>query len=146
MTTVASLTLLLTTLLLFFVGSGALPASDSKPAVILVPGAFHKAAVYSRVTALLAQAGYTTDAVDFPSVGGRAAEVLDRTLDIDAVKSAINARLDERKDIILVGNSYGATVIGEAVKDLEHLSSNHPGRAHRPKILGLIMVSSLLLR
>jgi alpha-beta hydrolase superfamily lysophospholipase len=141
MTTVTSLTLLLTTLLGFFVRSSALPASDNKPAVILVPGAFHKAAVYSHVTALLTQAGYTTDAVDFPSIGGHAAQVLDRTLDIDAVKSAINARLSEQKDIILVGNSYGATVIGEAVKDLEHLSSNHPGKAHRPKIIGLVMVS-----
>jgi hypothetical protein len=52
-----SLTLLLTTTLSLPTVSKAL-ALDTKPAIILVPGAFHKATVYGSVKARLYSAGY----------------------------------------------------------------------------------------
>jgi hypothetical protein len=64
-----SLMLLLITFLSLFAGSEAL-ALDNKPAVILVPGAFHKAAVYDSVKACLYRAGYgAVDAIGTYNTG-----------------------------------------------------------------------------
>ena len=65
--------------------TAAVPASK-KPAVVLVPGAFHSPRVYERVTSRLSKAGYTfLDAVALPSVG----HVVGRQADTDAVKKTL---------------------------------------------------------
>lgn len=109
-----------------------------KPAVILVPAAFSKAAVYDQVGRILSHHGYDVIAVDLPSVGRDAVKV-DRRPDIKVVQKALKEKLNQGKDVILVGNSYGGTVICDAVEDFEAKSSikfNDKG-----KILGLIFVS-----
>jgi pimeloyl-ACP methyl ester carboxylesterase len=124
----------------FYTGSRAENASPArKPSIILIPAAFSKASVYDLVQTQLSTAGYETIAIDLPSVGKRAAHV-DRTPDIKVVQAALAERLLKGKNVILVGNSYGATVICDAVKDFEDNSSL---RYHGPhgKILGLIFVS-----
>lgn len=133
------LTLLFTTFLTFFVQLHAAPTAQ-KPAIILVPGAFHKARVYDQVKGLLKNSGYNhVDAVDLPSVGPLASHV-DRTPDIALVKSVLLARLAQGRDVVLVGNSYGATVIGEAVKGLKSRSATAAQPPAQGKILGLVMV------
>ncbi|OAL46144.1 alpha/beta-hydrolase [Pyrenochaeta sp. DS3sAY3a] len=119
--------------------------TPSKPAVILVPGAFHRAKVYDHVKSLLKSSGYQhVDAVDLPSVGPLAAHV-DRTPDIAVVRGLLLARLAQGKDVVLVGNSYGATVIGEAVKGLKGRSvTATPPPAAGGKILGIIMLSGFI--
>jgi pimeloyl-ACP methyl ester carboxylesterase len=88
----------------------------------------------------------TVITLDLPSVR-KAAAYIDRNSDITAVVSAIQRRLERGRGIILVGNSYGATVISEAVKDFEKISITAPRRDGRPantphgKIRGLIMVN-----
>jgi pimeloyl-ACP methyl ester carboxylesterase len=52
-------------------------------------------------------------------------------------------RLSTGRDIILVGNSYGAAVISEAVKNYENISTTafeHNDRSPHGRIRGLIMV------
>ncbi|KAF1843939.1 alpha/beta-hydrolase [Cucurbitaria berberidis CBS 394.84] len=143
MTPVLGLVLLLvTTSLSLCVGAKASPSTD-KPAVILVPGAFHRASVYDQVKTSLKKSGYRhVDAIDLPSVGPLASYV-DRTPDIALVRTTLVARLLQGKDVVLVGNSYGATVIGEAVRGLQSMcvtTANTP----RGKILGLIMLSGFI--
>lgn len=112
--------------------------TTQKPAVILVPAAFSKATVYDQVKGILSDQGYWVVPVDLPSVGKLAAEV-DRTCDIEIVQKAIRQQIQRGKDIILVGNSYGGTVICDAVGDFEAKSSiKYTGHG---KILGLIFVS-----
>ncbi|KAL1650178.1 hypothetical protein SLS61_006101 [Didymella pomorum] len=55
------------------------------------------------------------DAVDPPSVGVDVADV-ERTADTNVVVNMLETRLSNGEDVILVGNSYGAIVIMEAVK------------------------------
>ena len=118
----------------------------SKPALILVPGAFHRASVYDAVKSQLGEAGYDRiDAVNLPSLGYEAGDI-ERTADVQAVTNLLSKRLETGSDVILVGNSYGATVIMEAVKHFEAYSaiSPHPRSATSGRILGLIMVFSRL--
>lgn len=112
-----------------------------KPAVILVPAAFSKVAVYDQVGRILSIHGYDVVAVDLPSVGRDAAKV-DRTPDIKVVQKALKEKLNQGKDVILVGNSYGGTVICDAVGDFDAKSSiKFNGKG---KILGLIFVRAVL--
>jgi pimeloyl-ACP methyl ester carboxylesterase len=139
--------ILLSAFLSFIAGSGAAPeAAKPKTAVILVHGAFGNAAVWDQVKSCLCNNGYDVEAVDLPSVG-KGAEKVDRTPDIKVVQKAIGKRVHNGRgqNVILVGNSYGATVIGDAVKDFESLSSVNAHAPAQGRVLGLIMVSNFLV-
>ncbi|KAF3033823.1 hypothetical protein E8E12_004388 [Didymella heteroderae] len=121
-------------------------AVTAKQVLILVPGAFHRASVYDEVKAQLVDLGFEhIDAVDMPSVGNNVADV-EQTADVNVVNGLLEARLSNGQDIILVGNSYGATVIMEAVKDFEDRSVvSAPGITEgEGKVLGLIMLSDYI--
>ncbi|KAJ4990696.1 hypothetical protein SVAN01_03705 [Stagonosporopsis vannaccii] len=91
----------------------------SKPALILVPGAFHRAGVHGEVTIKLRNVGYGyIDVVELPSVGYDVAGI-ERTADMGAVTELLEVMLRGGDDIVLIGNSYGATVTMEAVKAFE---------------------------
>jgi hypothetical protein len=130
---------LLVSSLLFSLGP---TVAASKLALILVPGTFHRASVYDEVKSQLGNVGYQhIDAVDLPSNGYDVADV-ERSADVQVVTKLLENYLNDGEDVILVGNSYGATVIGEAVKDFEDRSitvaSEHTQGEGR--ILGLVMV------
>lgn len=64
----------------------AVDARSDKPAVIMVPGAFHLPLVFEQVKHQLARAEYEfLDAVALPSVG----QVVGRPADTEAVKSVL---------------------------------------------------------
>ncbi|KAH6637686.1 Alpha/Beta hydrolase protein [Boeremia exigua] len=136
--------------LLLFLGTSVLApvtaAEHDKPALILVPGAFHSASVYGEVISQLSDVGYIhNDAVDLPSVGYAAADV-ERKADVEVVTELLRYRLRKGEDVIMVGNSYGATVIMEAVKDFEAYSSTFvlERTGVEGRILGLIMLSGYI--
>jgi hypothetical protein len=65
----------------------------SKPAVIMVPGAFHLPQVFDKVKRQLSRANYKfLDTVALPSVG----HVVGRQADIEAVKSVLCERFRKR--------------------------------------------------
>jgi hypothetical protein len=110
--------------------------SSQKPAVILVPAAFSQPTVYDQVKASLCDVRSEVFTVRLPSVGKGASHV-DCMPDIKAVQRILAQRLLQGRHVILVSNSYGATVICDAVNDFEHHSSV---KFHDGKILGLIFV------
>lgn len=115
---------------------------SEKPALILVPGAFHRTGVYGEVKSRLSDVGYDhVDMVELPSLGYDVVEA-ERASDADVVTGLLKGRLkDDQDDAIQVGNSCGATVIMEAVKDFENRSPNSaPTIKGQGRILGLIMV------
>lgn len=76
--------------------------ATQKPAIILVPGAFHQAVVYDKVVAGLRKDGYQDAiAVGLPSVSA----INDRNKDIEAVRSVMQQQLRKNRDVLLVGNS-----------------------------------------
>jgi hypothetical protein len=77
-------------------------AAADRPAIIFVPGAFHRAKVYDQVISHLTPSGYDhLEAIDLPSVG----QVVGRDRDIEAVRAAIVEQIDAGRDVLLVGNS-----------------------------------------
>lgn len=115
MTSFFSLVLLFSTFVSFLTGSVAVPTqltATNKPTLILIPAAFTKASVYDDVKGRLSKLGYDVVSVDLPSLGN---SHVDRTPDIKVVQKALGPRLGQGKDVILVGNSYGATVICDAL-------------------------------
>ncbi|KAF1928920.1 uncharacterized protein M421DRAFT_92046 [Didymella exigua CBS 183.55] len=133
-------------LLQFLTFSSAIPLATNKPALILVPDAFHRASVYDEVKAQLGAAGYGhISAVDLPSGDNGIADV-ERTADNNIVIGLLETRLKNGEDVILVGSSYGATAIMEAVEDFEDRSAIFVPENTRGEgqILGLIMLSGYI--
>src|SRR6201988_3724134 len=92
-------------------------AQGSKPAIVLVHGAWADGSSWAKVIPLLEKAGLNAVAVQNPPTS-----LAD---DVAATKRAI-ARLDGQ--VILVGHSYGGAVISEAGND--------------PKVVGLVYVAA----
>src|SRR5260221_10086235 len=106
-------------LLLALMGAFTNPvlAQRSKPAIVLVHGAWADGSSWARVIPLLEKAGLKAVAVQNP--------LTSLADDVAATKRAI-ARLDAR--VILVGHSYGGAVISEGGVD--------------PKVVGLVYVAA----
>lgn len=106
----------------------------------MVPGAFHQPAVYNMVAHFLHAAGYSrTYAIDLPSVGALAT----RDWDIQSVRSILAKELAADHNVLLVGNSYGGTVIAEAVKGYKTFQA-HSSRHNRGRILALVFIAGFL--
>lgn len=141
MTPVGSLLTLLLAIfgLLVHVTEAEAGGRTRKPAIILVPAAFSKATVYDQVKAMLCDIGYLVVAVDLPSIG-QSTEHVDRTSDVQVVQKALGQQIYQGQRVILVGNSYGCTVICDALKDFEYEST--VSDAADGKIMGVVFVSS----
>ncbi|KAH8727234.1 Alpha/Beta hydrolase protein [Phaeosphaeriaceae sp. PMI808] len=138
MAVLISIGLLFTVVLSLLTGSGAVPTTGkSKPALIFVPAAFSKPAVYDIVKSRLFEFGYSATAVDLPSVS-KVGRPVNRHPDIKSVQQSISKNIEQGRDVILVGNSYGATVICDAVKDFTTTSKG------KGKVVGLIFLAGFL--
>jgi pimeloyl-ACP methyl ester carboxylesterase len=83
--------------------------APDKPALLLVPGAWHlPGPTFSSTIPLLHSSGYTTSAVSLAS-NGAAKSVSDPfSLDVERVRAALATLIDEQgKDVVLVMHSYG---------------------------------------
>jgi pimeloyl-ACP methyl ester carboxylesterase len=125
-----------------FVGIGA--ASGNRATVILVPGLYHEPTAYNKVVGVLRRSQYKrVFPIDLPSVGS----MRGRDDDVAAVRTVLIKELEEGRDVVLVGNSYGGTVISEAVKGLKKATrATVVGRSLRPRgrVRGLIYLSGFL--
>lgn len=100
--------LFLGTIIITSLGATMNPASaqDSKPTIVLVHGAFAESSSWNGVLARLIAKGYPTMAVANPLRGVKS--------DADYVASVLKGI---EGSIVLVGHSYGGTVITNAVND-----------------------------
>ncbi|KAF2278500.1 alpha/beta-hydrolase [Westerdykella ornata] len=124
------------------VGNGVSAQATGKASIILVPGAFHQEIVYDQVVELLHQQQYPhVFAVDLPSVGSMAG----RNEDVTAVRNILSRELNQSRNVVLVGNSYGGTVIGEAVKGFpsNNTASTASGNSGQGKVLGLVFFAGI---
>ena len=92
--------------------------------VVLVPGAWHGAWAWDRVTPLLTAAGVSSVAVDLPGRGPGGG----RLGGLHADSAALTLELDRQDSVVLVGHSYGGAVITEA--------GDHPAVAHLVYVAG----------
>lgn len=89
------------------------------PTLVLVPGSFAPAAIYTGFVDLLRQHGLETVVVSTPSVGLRdgrpPASMSD---DVDAIQQMVNPLLEKGKDVVLLTHSYGGIPGTESLKAL----------------------------
>lgn len=89
----------------------------SKPTIVLVHGAYHRASSYDPIVPLLKERGYSVAAVELPSSGskpGKAAHLAD---DRAAVRALIESVAG---DVVVVTHSYGGFVVTHGLDGLDH--------------------------
>ncbi|KAK5172690.1 uncharacterized protein LTR77_002810 [Saxophila tyrrhenica] len=90
---------------------------SAKPAIVFVPGAWHKVAQYSLVTLRLEQAGYEVHGVDYPSTGPNPThETFDP--DVEKISGVIESLADQGRDVLVAVHSAAGIIAGEAAKGL----------------------------
>ncbi|TGO08135.1 hypothetical protein BTUL_0224g00080 [Botrytis tulipae] len=113
-----------------------------KPTLVFVPGAWHRAEIWEKVTSLLKDQHYKCIPIELPSTAG------DATIgfgdDITAVRNTILSETKQGRDVILVVHSYGGAVGQSAVKGL---TRRHPddlaSTDEKPTghVVGLVMMA-----
>ncbi|KAB8298130.1 hypothetical protein EYC80_001886 [Monilinia laxa] len=88
----------------------------TKPTLILVPGAWHRAEIWTQVASLLEKQHYKCVSLDLPSTAGDSTKGLYD--DIHAVRNAILAETTLGRDVVLIVHSYGAAVGQSALRGL----------------------------
>ncbi|KAJ9660049.1 hypothetical protein H2198_002746 [Neophaeococcomyces mojaviensis] len=129
---------------------------SQKPTIVLVPGAWHIAATWNKVTSLLEAQQYKCISVTLPSTTGSP----DTTFldDINAARDAIVGETSQSRDVVVVVHSYGSMVGVSASKGLtgkkaqqdtttpssvEVSQSDQPNSGH---VIGFIMIATGFVR
>jgi pimeloyl-ACP methyl ester carboxylesterase len=117
---------------------------SQKPTLVFVPGAWHSANVWNKVTSILEAQGYKCISVTLPTT------ISDPTKsfkdDFQAVRDAIVSETSQKHDVVVVMHSYGGAVGVSAIKGLtapkqeaatptlDHESSGH--------VIGIAMMAT----
>ena len=96
-------------------------------AFVQVPGGFSLGAFFHKTTAKLTQLGYDAVEINNPTVvdTDKLASFYD---DAAHVHDGVEQFLDQGKDVVLIGNSYGGFVITEASRGLSKADRNAAGK------------------
>ena len=102
------------------------------PTIVLVPGAWHTAEAFDRVTAKLGADGYTAVSITLPSVGGEAGVAEDAAF----IRMLTSRLADDGKDIVLVSHSYAGMPARESVTGLS--KTNRKSKKKQGGIIALV--------
>ncbi|KAL4937877.1 Alpha/beta hydrolase family-domain-containing protein [Aspergillus oleicola] len=91
--------------------------SDSKPTIIITPGAWHVPQPYTKLINALGDKGFTAIAVSLPT-GTTSPPLPGWEKDAEAARTAILKEFDNGHDIIALAHSFGGVAMGEAVRGL----------------------------
>ena len=103
-------------------------ASQQKPTIVLVAGAWHRASVYDPVKTLLETQGYPVQAVSLLSAGGPTST----TIEDDAAhirRTALNDLIAQGKEVVMVLHSFAGIPGGESIKGLTRKDRAAQGQA-----------------
>lgn len=99
----------------------------AKPAIVLVPGAWHSPDAYAPMTRLLVEAGYAVNGVKLPSVGADPA-LQSWDEDVAAIRKALSEAVDAGRDVVVMVHSYGGLPASEAVRGLAKKDREKEGK------------------
>jgi len=92
----------------------------------MVPGAWHSAPAYSKLSNLLENAGYSTTTCDLPSVQNAPTSGFEP--DVDAVRDSLESLCGQDRDVVLFVHSYAGIVGSEAVKGFAKIERRKEGK------------------
>ena len=112
------------------------------PTVLVIPGSFSRARFYDTTLNHLKSLGITSTAHDLPSASREPPQPA-ATLADDATYFNTEAvkLLDQGKDVIVLGHSYGGMVATECMKGLKEKVAEGKGKG---KVLGLVYLTALI--
>ncbi len=103
-----------------------LPIMSPKPALVLIPGAWHTGECYDLIIPPLKSAGYHVTALTLPSVGAEPPlESFDE--DVALIHGTVERLADAGKDGIVVMHSYGGLPGSEAMEGLSREDRKQKG-------------------
>lgn len=117
-----------------------------KPTLIFIPGAWHTAAVWDKVTQLLEAQGHNCIALNLPSCSSDPSATFKD--DIQAVHAAIISEITVKNhNVVLVAWSYSGHVANSAIKNLTSTpqttnGNNNASKDSPARILGLALIAS----
>lgn len=114
-------------------------SSESKPTLVFVPGAWHTASTWDKVTALASKAQLKCISVTLPSTtGSKTLGLLD---DITAVRSTITGETSQGRDVVVVMHSYGGGVAQSAMEGHTKASSTETSTA-KGYVIGAVLIAT----
>ncbi|KAH7370556.1 Alpha/beta hydrolase fold-1 [Rhexocercosporidium sp. MPI-PUGE-AT-0058] len=109
--------------------------SSSKPTIVIAPGAWQLPVGFSGFVSLLRGAGYATELVGYPSVGGTGSPLPGLAEDVAATRAALKKVLDEGKQALLLCHSYGGVVGSCAVEGYSSIKREKEGKKGGVKLV-----------
>lgn len=115
---------------------------STKPSFILVPGAWHRAETWDKITSILEAEGYTCISVSLPSTMGNPAAGLWN--DVMAIQEAIQSQTSQGRDVILIVHSYGGLIGSSSIKGFarKHHDSSVPSSTSSGHVIGMAMMAT----
>ena len=110
----------------------------TRPAILIVGGAWHTADYLEPLVRVFEQAGYPTVSLGLPSVGEDLA-VLDFSIDVETIRTRASQLIAERKEVIVVLHSLAGIPGTEALHGLEKLSAGEKGG-----VIAMVYIASQL--
>lgn len=113
-----------------------------KPTIVFVPGAFHTAAHFEPICALLNQADYPTTTVELPTTSR--AQTASYRDDVYAIRSVLEKLVEEEgKEVTLALHSYGGVPGCQTVNGLER--SKREAEKKPGGVIHVLFVAALLV-
>lgn len=113
--------------------------ASGKPAIVIVPGAWHVPSHYSKLESGLKQAGYEVKTVRNPSAGPPE-PFPNMSPDVDAVQDAVKAFIDRGLDVVMAMHSIGGVIGCAAAKGLRP-----EDQANGKGIIALVYLSAFVV-
>lgn len=114
-----------------------------KPSIVFVPGAWHAAQTWDKVSSTLIKQGFTCTAVELATTSGDTSASFED--DVKVTTNAIQTQLDSGRNVIVVVHSYGGVVGQSAIRGLTQLkdkSTQLSPSVPKAYVTGLIMIAS----
>ncbi|KAI0999955.1 hypothetical protein K3495_g8241 [Podosphaera aphanis] len=99
-----------------------------KPTIVIVPGAWQQVEAFDTIIEELKSAGFPSEVVAHPSVGGTTDPLPDLDDDVAVVRTAVSKHIDAGTEVILLCHSYGGLVGGNATEGLDLLTCSRAGK------------------
>lgn len=116
-------------------------SQETKPVIVIVPGAWHVPAHYAHLALKLNSAGYTVDCIESSSTSDEK-DLPENTWteDISIIRNAITSHTEAGRDVAIVMHSFGGMPGSEAACGLGKKESETSGR-----VVKLIYMTSFMV-
>ena len=91
----------------------------TNPTIVIVPGAWQKPRIFEGFCQKLREAGYSTELVNPPSIGGVELPLAGLAEDVAAVQSVLEQLTRDGKRAVLLGHSSGGLIASNAAKGFD---------------------------